>query len=100
MFSSSKSKGNFFLCFGRSNALWDTSNVSDIDGVSWSFSQDSVIVLKNEDIEDLTLKIVNFINNKYSINNDTLLKSRNFILDNYATSLWADKIIDYYKSII
>lgn len=70
---------------------------SDLEAVSWAFSQKSVITFKTEHADDLTDKILKFIGGGYS--DKELEASKMYVEKNYMTSVWADKLIEYYNKI-
>ncbi len=72
---------------------------SDIEGVSWSFKQPSVITFKSEDAIDLAKKMERIITKKLIVNEQSLIISRKYVLENYTADRWAVNLIQYYDSL-
>ena len=72
--------------------------ISDLEAVSWAFSQKSIITFESENVNDLAEKIINYMEN--NVSEQYLKDARKFVLENYTVSAWADKVIKYYDSIL
>lgn len=73
--------------------------VSDLEAVSWAFSQKPIITFESENVEDLTKKIMQFISGG-GYTADELYDARMYVENNYMTSAWASRLIKYYDEII
>ena len=72
--------------------------VSNLEAVSWAFSQKPIITFESENVEDLTKKIMQFISGGYTA--DELYDARMYVENNYMTSAWTSRLIKYYDEII
>ncbi|MGU8326898.1 glycosyltransferase family 4 protein [Clostridium perfringens] len=91
---------------GFSNALCEAAFmklpliISDIEGTSWAKTLPSVLVFKNNDVNDLINRIKYLIGNynEYSINSN---ESFNIVCKNYSIENWNYKIEEFYlKNIL
>lgn len=73
---------------------------SDIDGVKWALTQQSVIPFQSENVEDLLQVMEKMINQEYDLSVEILKKSREYVVNNYSVDIWSEKIISFYNQIL
>ena len=69
---------------------------SDIDGLEWAHELPSVLFFENENEDSLYQLMKNQLNG-YTINQETLNKSKQIVIDRYSLQVWVSNILNQYN---
>lgn len=73
---------------------------SRIEGVSWALEQPSIVAFEPLNACELAEKMEAIIQGEITRSAEDVLRAREYVLENYTASIWADKLIGFYDQIL